>query len=267
MKIQWWLAVLVLGVVLALTACSSSNETPSPAEPSETSQVTEPTPADETVAVDEPTAAEVEPDEALPDPADAFGRAQSALDALESYRYTTRFLFVAEEDGEPETGSIELAGVVAGPDEKHLSWRDLEAEESFELIQIGNQAWILEEGSWEEVPTIAAEAMSAVALIYAPSVAWGGLFGELQPEASYVGRETVNGIASDHYAATYTQWGAYWEGELIDAAGDIWIAEAGYPVKYHFSATGVDEDGDRGSVTWSMELSDVNEPLTIEPPG
>ena len=53
---------------------------------------------------------------------------------------------------------------------------------------------------------------------------------------------------------------------LVTDAGDVWIAEAGYPVRYHFSATGIDEDGSRGAVTWAMDLTDVNAPLTIEPP-
>lgn len=281
LRIRWWLVLLVVaGLALCLAACSSTEE---PASSSESAAETTTAVLDtEAPEVETPQADVSEPDVATsttteaveadvveditPDPLDAFSHAQEALDALESYRYTTSFVFVGEEDGVTETGSIELSGVVAGPGEVHLVWHDLGVDESFEVIQIGNQAWILESGEWSEVPILVSEAMSSVALVYAPSVTWGGLFGELEPDASYVGRESVGDVEADHYAATYTQWGTYWPGELYDAAGDVWIADEGYPVKYYFSATGVDEDGERGSVTWTMELTDVNEPLTIEAP-
>jgi len=286
---RWWLALLLTALVLGLAACSSSDqpaetsETQAPAETAPASDVAVTEPADTAEPGADPVPEVVEPPEDVvespeatepaadvaaetPRPEDAFSRAQSALEDLETYRYETSFLFVGEEDGEPEMGSIELSGIVAGPDRIHLTWRDLGEGEAFEVIQLGNQAWVLEDGEWTEVPIFVSEAMSAAALIYAPSMAWTGLFGELQPDATHVGKEDVNGVRTDHYAATYAQWGRYWPGEISDATGDIWIAEEGYPVKYSFHATGVDEDGDRGSVTWTMELSDVNGPIEIEQP-
>jgi len=282
MRNRWWLLLLAVGLIAGLAACSSNKDaappasqptateadstTTSPAEsPEPAVPPTEPTEVP-VAAVDAPPDAAASAEDVVPAPESAFSRAQLALEQLESYRYTTSFLFVGEEEGEPESGSIELTGIVAGPDLKHLTWRTLEEDESFEVIQIGEEAWILDDGAWEKVPVLVAEAMSQAALVYAPSVTWSGLFGELEPDSTYVGKDTVNGIPADHYTATYRQWGNYWQGDLIDAVGDVWIAEAGYPVKYHFSATGVDEDGDRGTVTWTMDLSDVNEPILLEPP-
>jgi len=280
MRNRWWLLLLAVALTATLVSCSSDKGTsPPPSQPAAAPEETAtPSPA---VPASEPATEPVEPASAPPattetppepasssgpDPAAAFGEAQLALDNLESYRYTTSFLFVGEEDGEPESGSIELSGEIAGPDRKRIVWRDLGEGESFELVQIGERAWILDEGAWEEVPTLVADAMSQAALVYAPAVTWSGLFGELQPDATYVGSEVVNGVRADHFTSTYRQWGAYWQGDLIDATGDVWIAEAGFPVRYHFSATGVDEDGDRGTVTWTMDLTDVNVPISIEPP-
>jgi hypothetical protein len=274
MRNRWWLSLLAIGLIAALVSCSSDKGTSPP-----TSQPAA-APAGTTVAPSEPAAPPAEPpleepavpasavgpETAAADPASAFHGAQVALDSLESYRYTTSFLFAGEEDGKPESGSIELSGEIAGPDRKRLVWQDLDEDASFEVIQVGDEAWIFEDGEWQEVPILVAEAMSQAALVYAPSVTWSGLFGELQPDATYVGSEVVNGVLADHFTATYRQWGSYWQGELIDAAGDVWIAEAGFPVKYHFSATGIDENGDRGTVTWTMDLTDVNAPITIEPP-
>lgn len=268
-KQAWTLAVMAIVLALCLAACSSDRPSTGPTTTETPAEaVTEETvPAvieDVATTLEEPTAAEEEP--IIPPPASAFSSAAVALEKLDSYRYTTLFLFVGEQDGEPESGSIELTGVVAGLDEKHLVWRNLDENDLFEVVQIGDEAWILADGEWEAVPLLAAEAMSQAALVYAPAVAWGGLFGELEPTATYVGLEVLNGIPSHHYTATYEQWGGYWEGELVGATGDVWIAEAGYPIKYDFSATGIHSDGDRGTVTWTMELSDVNAEITIEAP-
>ena len=266
-----WLLLLLTAILgLCLAACSS-NEGTTPTTTETTEETVDEAPAPEAPAEEapaaEPTTEEPEA-EAVDDmaPEGAFSGAAEALTELNSYRYSTLFTFVGEEDGEIEAGSIELTGIVAGPGEKHLIWMNLEDEERFEVIQLGDRAWVLDEGEWTEAPVMVAEAMSQAVLIYAPSVAWSGIFGELEPTATYAGRETVNGVSAHHYASNYEQWGGYWAGELENASGDVWIAEAGYPVKYEFSATGIDEDGDRGTVTWRMDLADVNTEITIEPP-
>lgn len=278
MRNRWFIFALVAALTLGLTACSSNNQgtTPTSQPQAQTQQPAAGTPASTPAATQpttptqpgasEPTPAEPTAGPATANPADAFGGAKAALDALTSYEYSTKFLFVTADTDEVQSGSIELTGIVAGSDRKHLTWRDMQTNQSFEVIQVGNQAWIRNEEGWEEVPVLVAEGMSQVALVYAPSATWGGLFGELQPDASYVGREDVNGVSADHFAATYTQWGTYWRGQLSDATGNVWIAEAGYPVKYEFAATGVSEDGVRGEVTWTMDLTNVNQPLTVEPP-
>lgn len=276
-----------MGLILILAACSSdqapsSTTAPSTAEAEETQPAeaaadetepaeTQPLEDDSTGVSEEPVSDSAEPagEPAAvedPQPDEAFASANVALENLESYRYKTSFLFVGEEDGETESGSMELTGVISSSDRKHLTWRDLSEGDSFEIVQIGDEAWALQDGEWQSVPLLVADAMSQVALVYAPSVTWNGLFGELQPDATYVGMETVNGVSAQHFTATYQQWGSYWQGDLVDATGDIWIAEAGYPVKYHFSAAGIDEDGSHGTVTWTMDISDVNQPIDIAPP-
>jgi len=271
----WLLLLMTALLALCLAACSS-NEGTTPATTDTATETVDETsvagPVDEAPVEPEPEV-ESEPeavsgiDDVTPlAPEGAFSDAATALDELESYRYSTLFTFVGEEDGEIEAGSIELMGIVAGPDEKHLIWMNLEDEERFEVIQIGDKAWVLSEDEWTEAPIMVAEAMSQAVLIYAPSVAWDGIFGELEPTATYVGRGTVNGVSAHHYTSDYEKWGGYWAGALEKASGDVWIAEAGYPVKYHFAATGVDADGNRGEITWRMDLTDVNTEITIEPP-
>jgi len=268
-----WLSLLLVGILaLFLASCGSEQpadadavtEPVSEAAPEQVTELESPDVIEETTSpsigemtvVEEPTAA----------PEGIFSDAETALDALDSYRYTTRFTFVGEEDGEVDAGSIELTGVIAGEGRIHLTWKDLSEDRLLEVIRIDDRAWIAEDGEWSEVPTLVADAMSQAVLVYAPSVAWGGLFGGLETTSTYVGLDTVDGIPAHHYTSTYEQWGGYWAGELTSASGDVWIAEAGYPVKYSFTASGVDEDGTSGLVTWTMQLSDINQSVTIEPP-
>jgi len=285
----WYTLALMMALTLALTACSSNQE-PTLTEP--TSPSSTETDAEEsipTVEVETPdetpglgTVDEAQPSEAdLPleievdvdvdlginlAPEGIFAGAAAALEALESYRFTTSFLFTGEEDGEVESGSIELSGEIMDAEHKHFVWRNLDDGEQFEIIQIADGAWIYDDGEWDSVPALVADAMSQAVLVFAPSVAWGGLFGGLETQSTYVGLETIDGVLAHHYTSTYQQWAGYWQGELLDATGDVWIAEAGYPIRYDFTATGIDEDGDRGSISWTMELTDVGENIVIEPP-
>lgn len=292
-KRTWSPMVFLLALCLVLTACSSSNDaeiapitapdpivvaenessTPeievaaSEKAPSIASIDTEPSdselPVEVEVTVDTDTGIDVGVDLI---PEGIFAGATVALQALDSYRFTTSFLFTGQEDGEIESGSIELSGEIMGAERKHFIWKNLEDNEQFEIIQLEDEAWVYSDEEWEAVPTLVADAMSQGFLVFAPSVVWDGLFGGLESESTYVGSETVDGIPVHHYTSTYQQWAGIWEGEVLDATGDVWIAEAGYPVRYDFTATAVDENGDRGTVTWSMRLTDAGGEIIIEPP-
>jgi hypothetical protein len=285
--------VLIASLILWLAACSSdrasatstaSNQASAPsttgqtqtaqtAEPVSTPAQAQPTPAPSTgPAIDvevNPTGdgvPAVDLDVSLPSIEGVFAGASAALEALSSYRYTTQFEFIAESNGEPESGSIEITGAVVAPDRRQILWKDLEEGSQFELIEIGDQAWMNDEDVWSEVPAIVADAMSQAVLIFAPAASWSGFYGELEASSSFVAEETVNGVRARHYTSTYSQWAATWKGELTSASADVWIALDGYPVRYRFSATGIDENGVQGTVSWSMDLTDVNSPFPIEPP-
>jgi len=278
---SWWMLLVVGILALLMAACGSEEPADEVAADGPAPEIASPDTAELEDVADESVEPSVEPadeaplptigavdvvDEPLVPPEGVFSGATAALDELDSYRYTTLFTFVGEDDGAVESGSIELTGVIAGEGRLHLMWRDLGDDRLLEVIRIDDQAWIAEDGEWSAVPTLVADAMSQAVLIYAPSVAWGGVFGGLEATSTYVGRESVGGTPAHHYTSTYAQWGGYWAGELTNASGDVWIAEAGYPLKYSFTASGTDDEGDSGLVTWTMELRDINEILVIEPP-
>ena len=279
----WSLFALMLALCLVLVACSSNNgddlaQTTDP-------ETTGPVPIEPLIELDTPDEApeleaveDAQPSEPAPPlevevdveidlaPEGLFAGSTAALEALEAYRFTTVFLFTGEEGGEVESGSIELSGEIMDAEHKRFVWRNLEDGEYFEIIQLEDEAWVYDDGEWNSVPALVADAMSQAVLVFAPSVAWGGLFGSLDANSTYVGSDTVDGILAHHYTSTYQQWAGYWQGELLDAAGDVWIADAGYPIRYNFTATGIDEDGSRGSISWTMELTGVGEDIVIEPP-
>jgi len=281
---SWNLVVLLLALCLALASCSSNNDSdsatsnePAPSEPTavapadtpELGTVVETPPSEPDLPIEVEVTVDTEAgiDVGIDlSPEGIFAGATAALEALDSYRFTTSFLFTGEEDGEVESGSIELSGEIMDAQRKHFVWRNVADDEHIELIQLGDQAWIHDEEDWESVPVLVAEAMSQTVLVFAPSVAWAGLFGSLETQATYIGPETIDGVQAHHYTSTYQQLAGYWQGELVDATGDVWIADAGYPLRYSFTATGQDENGDRGSISWTMELTDVNETIVIEPP-
>ncbi len=261
---------MVLLPVLVV-ACTSNREASTTSTPIAEPAVQPMAPASTTPGVDVaasvgPGGAKVSVDVTVPAPEGVFAQSAAALAALQSYRYTTTFSFVGEDEGKPESGSVEVRGAVAAPDRQRMTWRDLETGEEFGLLRVGERAWILDGTEWTPVPTLAADAASQAVLVYIPAMSWGHFAEGMKATSTYVGSEVVNGISARHYTSTYLGWSEFWEGEVTDAAADVWIAEAGYPIRYRFAASGIDEDGNHGSLLWIMDLSDVNAPVSTEAP-
>ena len=232
----------------------SQGATP-PAEAATTTDETEP--ARETPAIETPLEAPLE---------GVLSRSTGALDSLESYRYTTRIKHEGTDGDEMDAGSIEIIGEYASPDREHVIWTDLATGEGFEIICIGDSAWMYEDEEWIEVPQMAVESIMQVVFLFAPIYAWEGMAGELEAGSNFVGKEVVNGVATLHYSSDYAGWEESFQGDLQEASGEIWIAEEGFPVRTIFTASSVDEDGNQGSIEWQMDLTDVNQPISIEPP-
>jgi hypothetical protein len=218
-----------------------------------------------------PVAPELETTKAQGDQAVAasdapFAQSVDVLAGLQSYRYAIVFSFTGKVDGKPESGSIEMRGAVAGSDRQMVNWKDLESGQEFGIIRIGDEAWMQEGETWTPVPTMVAELMSQAVVVFAPSTSWAELAEGVGTKSTYVGTETVNGVPARHYTSTYSDWMQSEDVDVEEASGDVWMAEAGYPVRYRFTAKGIDEEGYEGSALWTMELFDVNGPVTIEAP-
>ena len=229
---------------IGLTGCAPSVPAPTPSAPTPVAQAT-------------PTEAPSE---------EVFAGSSEALRGLESYRYLSLFRFETEEKAEITAGSIEIEGAYVAPDREHDTWTDLSSGEGVEAIRIGDKAWLKVDAEWMEIPAEYAESMMQGVLIFGPVHSWDTLYMGLPGTSNLVGEEVVNGIPCLHYASSYRGWGVLFGGSIVEAEGDVWIAVEGFPVKCIFTATGTDPEGNRGFVAWSMELTDVNQPISIEPP-
>ncbi len=247
-----WLLLVALGVILSLAACAPKAETVEEATIPETTTTEAPE--------EEATTTEAPPEE-------MFTGSSEALKSLKSFRYLSLFKFEGEETAEIKPGSssgFEIKAEYVAPDKIHAT--GMSSGYEFEVIKIGDKDWIKQAGEWMELPAEYAEYLMQMVIILGPLHSWDTLYTGLPGTSNLVGREVVNGIPCLHYASSYKEWGVLFGGEIAEAKGDIWIAEEGFPVKYIFEASGTDAEGNQGSIEWSMELMDVNQPISIEPP-
>jgi hypothetical protein len=85
--------------------------------------------------------------------------------------------------------------------------------------------------------------------------------------ADEAGTETVNGVETNHYTFDEQAHGA---SGVAESTGEMWVAaDGGYLVRYRLVTEGSKEyfgEETEGTVTWEYELSDVNQPLTVDVP-
>jgi hypothetical protein len=159
---------------------------------------------------------------------------------------------------------------VAEPSAQYLEWRvtnleDASAEETMlsRVWRIGPTTYMLM-GSGDEAQCIGITGEEDRAEPPFDPGLLGGLEG-----AKYVGRETVNGIPTKHYTydkIAFTLLGA------DSVSGEVWVADdGGYMVKEVLTWEGggglfASQTESKGKGTWTWELTDVNQPITIEPP-
>lgn len=200
------------------------------------------------------------------DPSATFSKSIQVLKSLSSYRYATMMNYEGTGDSAADSGSVEVHGEYSAPDRYHMTITDSSDGTRSEFVKIGDALWIYDDGEWTKVPEMAVTAMSQSIFIFALDFVWGTLAEGLETGAHFVGNETVNGTKSLHYSSTNSDWEKSIEAGFGNAHGDIWVAEAGYPVKFVFTASGTDEEGNAGSIEWRSDVTDVNTQVTISAP-
>jgi len=246
---------VLISIGLALIAGCGSREAKVPAE-----NATGPSPS--ATEAEAPTVPEASPAEE----ASAFAGSIDALHSLLSYSYVTVMTYDGIDNGAAKSETLRITGEYVAPDRHHITLIDSDSEECTEFILIGNALWVYDEGEWRKVPEVASAALMQSVVNFGLPYVWSGLASGFKDDLSSVGQETVNGIKAVHYTSDYTGWEENIEVELADAHADIWIAEEGYPVKFVFTASGKDEEGNEGTARWETEVTNVNGSIEIEPP-
>ncbi|MEA3239455.1 MAG: hypothetical protein U9Q94_06720 [Candidatus Bipolaricaulota bacterium] len=278
--------LVLAALAMALIGCGAKETTSSQAPAASTAETeTQPAtspPAPETLAPSTTTtppaektteAPVVQPEAPTPEtPAvevDAnatLSKSVQALRSLSSYRYRTVMNYEGTEDGVADSGTLEVLGEYSAPDRYHLTVSDSSEDTRSEFVKIGDALWVYDDGEWTKVPEMAVTAMSESIFSFALDFVWGTLVEGLETGVNFVGKETVNGIKSLHYSGTNSDWEKGVGGGFGNTHGDVWIAEAGYPVKFVFTASGTDEEGNSGSIEWRSDVTDVDSQVTIAPP-
>ncbi len=275
MKMQHLLLAVVMIAALILSACGGG---PAPvpsggAQPAPGSGNVKPTEASQ------PQANQQAPAPGQPQASSASGSTPldlkdvtSGLEGLTSYKSTFNMSFEGTENGQPKSSTFQsVEEYVKNPPAKRTTVTGLGAmagsatatpdeNNTMQMIQVNGKDYIVMGTTClQQTSTNAVQATDT----FKPSNIIGDIRG-----AQYVGDETVNGVPAKHYKTDVSSFTALGYGS---AQGDAWVAQTGdFVVKYTFQATGKDKllgnPNSEGTIKWTYELDNINQPLDIQPP-
>jgi hypothetical protein len=195
-----------------------------------------------------------------------------ALEGLSSYAYTLHIDSSTSQAAEEMVLDIEGRRQATPTRAEYLKFSSTSdgTVSAMEMIYIEEQGklWMREgDGAWQEIPAMqesVLEMFDSFSMLYW----WDELFVGDPEDAQYLGQEVVNGVACHHYrAAEAAGLGALTTGcSFVSYSDEVWVAVDGsFPVKRQMSAQG-DCQGESGAVNFSMEISNVNQPVNVTPP-
>jgi len=248
----------------------TDEETPAPPPPEGDTPV--PPPPEEGTPAPPPPAGETP---APPPPGEEwpFELDMEALNDLDSYAYAFHLEGLGTIAGTVEHTVLDIEGQrqTSPTRAEELSFSSVTDGEStstgFIYIEEQNKMWVREEGGeWEEMP-ILDPAMLSLFDSFSMFSWWNMLFVGDPQDVQYLGQEMMNGVQSHHYRATEsTSWGFAVGCTFAAVDDDIWVAVDGsFPVKRQFDAAG-ECQGESGEIHFLMEVSNINQPVSISPP-
>jgi hypothetical protein len=200
-----------------------------------------------------------------------------SLDELDSYRVVSRMSTQAPDGSWVPSYDMEIAVVNNPPPHaEHIIMRGEGDVVMMEMITIGDMSWMNAGGMWVAMPADDTGAPTA------GTSAGFEMPEDISANMVLVGTEVVNGITCDHYTfdvvisseaiAEMTGGMAASDMPAFDShvVGETWIAaQAGLPpiaIRSDMTQTIQMSEGVETLVRTEVELSDINQPITIEPP-
>ncbi|MBN2006625.1 MAG: hypothetical protein JXA21_24950 [Anaerolineae bacterium] len=294
------LVIVVLLLALSL-ACGGSKETPEATKaPDATAEKTVAATAEKTVEKTVAATAEKteeatkapETEEPKGQPSGSTGAIHidsGAFEELESYRSSMSIAFTPD-DG--DTGEIHLTQEMSSDPAAHRVLMSIVgafpgteemtdgASLEIEVIMIEDKQWMRFGDAWMQTSVDSGSAvdMNNMAGMQDTFINPENLNSLSEDDLKFVGNEKINGVNTKHYSAEYDSlWGKLgMEGEDIESgSADIWVADESnlpqFVMKMEFEVKGkldIGETGEKvdGTMVMEMEVTDVNEPVTIEAP-
>ena len=204
----------------------------------------------------------------------------SGLQSLHSYRAAFRFDWKGDKAGQPVTGYMQMrSAFVREPaaQELYFEGQGLEAGQDQGLsrvsfVQVGKTAWFYESESdtWMQVP--AGELDFAEGLFFKPEDLLSNF--DVSKGRRNPLPQQANGIACHRYTFNEKDFnpGNLAQGEeVVRAQGEVCVAiEGNYVVSLVIDAdlryTDPDQVFETGNMKMVFDISEVNQPITIEPP-
>jgi hypothetical protein len=204
----------------------------------------------------------------------------SELEELNSYRAEFRFDWTGTREGQPVDGYMQMnSAFVREPpaQELHFEGKGFEAGldqglGKVSFIQVGDTAWFYESESdtWMQVP--AGDMDFAEGLFFQPEDLLAD-FDVSKADRSPIPQE-VNGVQAYKYTFDETDFDLndLSQGEQVEQAeGEVYVAADGdYIVRLIIDAdlrfAAAEEMFEEGNIKMTFDISDVNQPITIEPP-
>jgi len=165
-------------------------------------------------------------------------------------------------------GDIKAEGAFVGPDS--VQTKMTVAGQQIETIQIGDRAWIKEDGEWRETEA------DVDMFSQSPTDLLGTFLPEEVLQGAKVSKETVNGVKATRYSFDKESLTALAQSlgestaefdELKKADLDLWLSEdGGIPVKMVLAMAG-ESDGQPLAIEMEMNIRDINsKSIKIEAP-
>ena len=265
------LVAVIMIAALVLAACGGAPTTAPAAtrQPVESKPAAQPTqpPAQKPAVVDNPTATPEELEVA---------NVTAGLGELNSYKATFTMTFEGRENDQPKTGTMSFTEeFVKDPPAKRTIMSGLgamfggdntptpdQSSAGIESIEVGGKQYSKMGGICTQGTATSGPQAN---IMWDPDSIIGGVRG-----AQRVGSETINGIPSVHYKVNTANANPL---GLVNSTGDVWVADPGnYVVKYTLQATATDAVTvlgnvlGEGTIKWDYEVTEVNQPINIQPP-
>jgi hypothetical protein len=184
------------------------------------------------------------------------------LDKFGSYRLVNE-LSSTEERG-AQTSLTITTEFVAEPRAQRMAISSTDKDgkqQSMEVIQIGNTTYTNLGGQWMAMSSSTQEITQQIGMPWQPGDFLTGAKG------TYVGREAINGLDSRHYSYDKSAFALGALTTTLEASAEVWVSTQ-YNVYDKVIVRVVTLDPEKGRVSIDLRslLSDINQPLTIQPP-